>query len=70
MLWRAFDLYVALLGAIIGLIVDAVKKVIGLRKDRLKYAPPHPTWGARVAHTLRGTRYKKINFYLLLGASN
>ena len=36
-----------------------MKKVIGLHKDRLKYAPHAPQWGARVAPTKRGTRERE-----------
>ena len=45
----------ALTGASDGISVGAVKKVIGLHKNRLKYAPHAPLWGARVAPTKRGT---------------
>ena len=55
-LWRAYDLHIALIGASDGISVGAVKIVIGLHKNRLKYAPHAPLWGARVAPTKRGTR--------------
>ena len=43
----------ALTGASDGISVGAVKIVIGLHKNRLKYAPYAPLWGARVERTTR-----------------